>query len=98
MASTGRACISGYLEDVWVLDAAVAHARRLGIPIARYGSSVINVNSYRHVYAKILRSLEQGRMTAVVDRTFTMSRIADAHRHMEANEATGKLVVLTAVD
>ena len=37
-------------------------------------------------------------MTAVVDRTFTMSRIAEAHRHMEANAATGKVVVLTAVD
>ena len=59
---------------------------------------MINVNSYRHVYAKILRSLDAGRMTAVVDRTFTMSRIAEAHRHMEANAATGKVVVLTAVD
>jgi len=98
VASTGRACISGYLENVWEVDGAVAHARRLGVRFARYGSSVINVNSYRHVYAKILRSLEQGRMTAVVDRTFTMSRIAEAHRHMEANEAAGKVVVLTAVD
>jgi NADPH:quinone reductase-like Zn-dependent oxidoreductase len=98
VATTGRACISGYLEGSWEVGAAVAHARALGVPIARFGSEVINVNSYRHVYAKILRALEDGRMTATIDRTFTMSRIGEAHRHMEASEATGKVVVLTAVD
>ncbi len=90
-----RACISGYLEDVWELDAAQAEAERLQIPLARYGSSVINVQSYRHVFAKIVRAIEQGRLRGTLDRTFAMSEIADAHRYMEANEAAGKVVVLT---
>ena len=56
---------------------------------------MINVNSYRHVYAKILRSVEQGRLRDTIDRTFEMEQIVDAHRYMEANMATGKVVVLT---
>ena len=89
-----RACISGYLEDVWAVEAAQAEAARLGVPLARYGSSVINVNSYRHVYAKIVRAIEQGRLHDTLDRTFNIDQIADAHRYMEANMATGKVVVL----
>jgi NADPH:quinone reductase-like Zn-dependent oxidoreductase len=95
VTSTGRACISGYLEDEWDVSVATAEANRLRLPLARYGSDVINVQSYRHVFAKILRSVEDGRLHNGLDRTYAMSEIADAHRHMESNEATGKLVVLT---
>jgi NADPH2:quinone reductase len=94
VASGGRACIAGYLEDVWELDAAQAEADRLRVPLARFASSVINVNSYRHVFAKIVRTTEQGRLRDGLDRTFTMELIADAHRYMEANMAAGKIVVL----
>ena len=95
LTSTGRACISGYLEGDWDVAAARAEAARLGVPLARYGSDVINVHSYRHVFGKIIRGIEQGRLRDTVDRTFAMSEIADAHRYMEANEAAGKVVVLT---
>jgi NADPH:quinone reductase-like Zn-dependent oxidoreductase len=98
LSSNGIACISGYLEDVWEVEGAVAEAARLGVRLARYGSDVINVNSYRHVFAKIVRGLEGGRLHGILDRTFTMSRIAEAHRYMESNAAAGKVVVLTAVD
>jgi NADPH:quinone reductase len=98
LSSSGIACISGYLEDVWEVEEAAAEAARLGVRLGRYGSSVINVNSYRHVFAKILRGLEEGRLHSILDRTFTMSRIAEAHRYMESNAAAGKVVVLTAVD
>ena len=95
LTSTGQACISGYLENDWDVAPAQAEAARLRIPLARYGSDVINAHSYRHVFAKIVRGIEQGRIADIVDRTFAMSEIADAHRHMEANEAAGKVVVLT---
>jgi NADPH:quinone reductase-like Zn-dependent oxidoreductase len=35
------------------------------------------------------------RAIVALDRTFTMDEIADAHRYMESNQATGKLVVVT---
>jgi NADPH:quinone reductase-like Zn-dependent oxidoreductase len=95
LASTGRACISGFLEGDWDVRPATAAANRLRVPLARFGSNVINVQSYRHVYAKIVRGVEEGRLRDTLDRTFAMSEIADAHRYMEANEATGKVVALT---
>jgi NADPH:quinone reductase len=95
LGSSGRACISGYLENVWTIDAAQAEADRLRIPLARFGSDVINVQSYRHVYAKIARGIESGKLIDTLDRTFAMPEIAEAHRLMEASEATGKVVVLT---
>jgi NADPH:quinone reductase-like Zn-dependent oxidoreductase len=39
--------------------------------------------------------VQSGRYRANLDRTFAFREIADAHRYMEANRATGKLVVLT---
>jgi len=95
LGSDGRACIAGSLEGNWDVGPAQAEATRLRIPLSRFDSDVINLQSYRHVFGKIVRSLEQGRIAATVDRTFALSEIADAHRHMEANGAAGKVVVLT---
>jgi NADPH2:quinone reductase len=39
-----------------------------------------------------------GRQSALLDRTFTLPELAAAHRYMEANEATGKVVVLVGED
>ena len=36
---------------------------------------------------------EAGELRPVVDSTFPFDRIGDAHRHMEANANTGKIVV-----
>src|SRR6202011_1284797 len=46
LAGGGRACIAGFLEDVWELDPLLAEAERLSVPMSRFGSSVINVDSY----------------------------------------------------
>jgi NADPH:quinone reductase-like Zn-dependent oxidoreductase len=37
--------------------------------------------------------LESGALSPVIDRTFTLDAIADAHRYMESNEQKGKIVV-----
>jgi NADPH:quinone reductase-like Zn-dependent oxidoreductase len=42
----------------------------------------------------IVRAVEQGRYRANVDRTFPLDEIADAHRYMEDNRASGKVVGL----
>ena len=94
----GRACVAGYLQDEWDLDPARAEAARLGVPLAVYGSNVINRASYGRVFQDIVDAVEAGRYRVNLDRTFTMSEIADAHRYMEANRAVGKLVVLTPDD
>jgi NADPH:quinone reductase-like Zn-dependent oxidoreductase len=43
----------------------------------------------RYVY----EGLEAGRLTPVIDSTFALEEIADAHRHMESNRQKGKIVV-----
>ena len=35
-----------------------------------------------------------GKVIVALDRTFSLNEIVEAHRYMEANKATGKLVVL----
>ncbi len=91
----GRACIAGYLEDEWDLGPGEAEARRLGIPLAVYGSNEINRSSYGAAFQQIISAVEEGRLRVNLDRTFQMDEIVEAHRYMEANRATGKLVVLT---
>jgi NADPH:quinone reductase-like Zn-dependent oxidoreductase len=94
----GRACIAGYLEDEWGLAPAEAEARRLGVPLAVYSSNEINRAGYGTVFQEIIRAVEDGRFRVNIDRTFALDDVADAHRYMEANRATGKLVVLTPDD
>lgn len=43
--------------------------------------------------ALILQGLAAGRLKPVIDRTFTLDQIADAHRYLESNQQVGKIVV-----
>lgn len=47
----------------------------------------------RRFAAEMLPLFDSGRLRPVVDSTFPFDRIADAHRHMEANANAGKIVV-----
>ena len=64
LSSNGVACISGYLEDIWEVDGAAAPRPRGSACDSRAtASNVINVNSYRHVFAKIVRGVERAAST-----------------------------------
>jgi NADPH:quinone reductase-like Zn-dependent oxidoreductase len=90
----GRGCISGFLEGDWNVDAARAEAERLGVPLKRFGSGTINVDSYGEIFQDIVRRVEAGRYRDNLDRTFPLAEIAEAHRYMEDNRAAGKVVGL----
>jgi NADPH:quinone reductase len=90
----GKACISGFLELDWNIESARAEAERLGIPLRRFGSRVINVDSYGEIFQQIVDRVEDGRYRDILDRTFALAEIADAHRYMEENRAAGKVVGL----
>ncbi|MFE2570862.1 zinc-dependent alcohol dehydrogenase family protein [Streptomyces mirabilis] len=47
----------------------------------------------RRAHAFITAGLRTGALAPVIDRTFDLSAIADAHRHMEANGQVGKVIV-----
>jgi NADPH:quinone reductase len=90
----GRACISGFLEGAWNVEPARAEAERLGIPLARFGSGTINVDTYGEIFQDIVRRVEDGRYLDNLDRTFPLAEIGEAHRYMEENRASGKVVGL----
>ena len=90
----GRACISGFLELDWNVEPARAEAERLGIPLSGFQSGTINVDSYRGIFEDIVHRVEDGRYRDILDRTFPLAEIADAHRYMEENRAAGKVVGL----
>jgi putative PIG3 family NAD(P)H quinone oxidoreductase len=47
----------------------------------------------RRFAAEVLPLFATGQLAPVIDSTFTFDQIADAHRHMEANANTGKIIV-----
>ncbi len=94
----GRACMTGFLEGDWETDAVEAQAERLGVQLKRFGSNVIDGDSYQGIFDEIVQALESGRYGVNLDRVFAMDEIADAHRYMEDNRAAGKVVVLTPED
>jgi NADPH:quinone reductase-like Zn-dependent oxidoreductase len=92
-AVRGRACISGFLELDWNIEPARAEAERLGIPLANFQSRVIDAG-WRETFQAIVDRVQDGRYRDILDRTFPLAEIADAHRYMEANRAAGKVVGL----
>jgi NADPH:quinone reductase-like Zn-dependent oxidoreductase len=94
LAPGGRACITGFLEGDWDVEAVMAEAERLNVQLRRFGSGVINRESYESIFAEVVRAVEDGRYTVNLDRVFAIGEIADAHRYMEANLAAGKVVGL----
>jgi NADPH:quinone reductase-like Zn-dependent oxidoreductase len=87
----GRACISGFLELDWNIEPARAEAERLGIPLGNFQSRVIDA-SWRETFQGIVERVQDGRYAHILDRTFPLDEIADAHRYMEDNRAAGKVV------
>lgn len=94
----GRACLTGFLEEDWDTADVEAEAQRRDVTLRRFGSGVINRDSYSSVFQQIVDAVQSDRYTVNLDRVFTMAEIADAHRYMEANRAAGKVVVLPPED
>jgi NADPH:quinone reductase-like Zn-dependent oxidoreductase len=94
LAPGARACVTGFLEGNWETDAATAAAEAAGVELRRFGSNVIERESWEAIFAEIVRAVEDGRYSVNLDRVFGISEIADAHRYMEANRAAGKVVGL----
>ena len=90
----GRACISGFLELDWNIEPAQAEAERLGIPLSNFQSRVIDDAGWRGIFQGIVERVQDGRYRDILDRTFPLAEIADAHRYMEENRAAGKVVGL----
>ena len=94
MRPGGRACLSGYLEGVWDASVASAAAGQAGVRLGRFESGTLTREAYGEALQRIADGVAEGRLHDIVDTTFVLDDVADAHRHMEADAATGKVVGL----
>lgn len=95
VAPKGILCYSGILGNAWVLEhfdvmAAIPSTVRL----TTYGSNAINAVETTAALQYIVDAVAQGRYRVPLDRVFHLDEIVEAHRYMEENRASGKIVVL----
>lgn len=66
-----------------------------GLKIQGYTLGEIASDSAKLERAKqyIYDGLESGKLVPILDRTFTLEQISEAHRYMESNQQTGKIIV-----
>lgn len=70
-------------------------ALKKGLIIRGYTLFEITGNPERLERAKkyVVDGLKSGKLKPVLDKTFTLEEIAEAHRHMQSNEQIGKIIV-----
>lgn len=91
----GIVCNTGILGNAWVLDRFepledIPSAVRL----TTYGSSTTSAERSTAALQEIVDGVQAGRYRANLQRRFAFGEIVEAHRFMEENRATGKLVVV----
>lgn len=60
---------------------------------AKQRARLVMVRSRRHQLDWLSKQVEAGQLTAVVDRSFALEAVAEAHRHLETKRARGKVVL-----
>ena len=90
----GIVCYAGLLGNAWSLEKfepmpAIPSTVRL----TTYTTHIVTAANSTAPLQRIVQDVEAGRLPLHRDRVFRFDRIAEAHRYMEENRATGKLVV-----
>lgn len=89
----GIVCMTGILGNAWTLSeftpmGDIPHTVRLTV----YMGEAKNLS--RELLQEFVDGVANGKNQIKIDRTFTIDEIVEAHRYMESNQASGKLVVL----
>jgi NADPH:quinone reductase len=89
----GVVCFTGMLSNQWtVRDFYPIGYLPSGVRLTAYGGEAADLPA--SVLQSFLDAVAAGRLTVPLHRTYTLDEITTAHADMEANHATGKLVVL----
>jgi NADPH:quinone reductase-like Zn-dependent oxidoreductase len=90
----GVVCFTGMLSNVWTVpDFYPIEYLPQGVRLTAYGGDASDLPP--HVLQDFLDAVAAGAAVVPIDHVYDFDQIVEAHRDMEANTATGKLVVVT---
>ena len=93
-AASGTVCMTGMLGNAWEINRfAPLAAIPSGVKLTTYKSETVTAARASEALQSVVRGVESGRYHVNLDRVFAFDDIQEAHRYMEGNQATGKLVV-----
>ena len=85
--------MTGILGNSWTLhEFAPMDDIPTGVKLTSYSGGAVDLSAVR--LQQFVDDVAAGREQLNIDRVFRLVEVPDAHRYMEANQATGKLVVL----
>jgi NADPH:quinone reductase-like Zn-dependent oxidoreductase len=90
----GTVCVAGSLSGWLLHDFEPIAAIPSGTRLTAFHSNDLSGGAGAGVLRRIVREVESGAYRPNIDRVFPLAEIAAAHRHMESDAATGKLVVI----
>lgn len=91
----GRVCVAGSLSGWLIPDFEPIAMIPSGTMLTAFHSDTLKGNAGAPVLQRVVNQVEAGVYRPNVDRVFGLNDIAAAHRYMEDNQATGKVVVLS---
>ncbi len=94
-ASGATIFVYGSLDETAVTPFPLFAALQKGLKVQGYTLFEITTNLVKLEHAKqyIYKGLESGKLVPILDRTFTLDQIVEAHRYMESNQQNGKITV-----
>lgn len=94
-ARQGVVCMTGIVGNAWAFpEFAPMEAIPSTVRLTVYTGEATDL--LHTPLAWFAEEVAAGRQSALLDRTFTLPELAEAHRYMEANAAVGKVVVVVA--
>jgi len=90
----GTVCTSGSLSGWMIADFEPIAMISSGSRLTAFHSDDLKGSAGATVLQRVVREVEAGVYRPNVDRVFTLDDIVAAHRYMEDNQATGKLVAV----
>jgi NADPH:quinone reductase-like Zn-dependent oxidoreductase len=95
-APHGIVCFTGMLGNAWVLhDFEPMAAIPATVKLTQYSTESVTAVTSSEALQQLVDGVAAGRYQLSLDKVFSFDQIVEAHRYMEENRATGKLIVLT---
>lgn len=94
-APHGIVCFTGMLGNAWVLhDFEPMAAIPATVKLTQFSTESVTAANSAQALRQLVDGVAAGRYRLSLDKVFPFEYIVEAHRYMEENRATGKLVVL----